>query len=170
MDWDTFWVPQLTQWIVGGAITAIVSATVGLIARYYLKRIFQQIAGEQIQTRHAAEAAATRAGEAVTESKNAARHADTAQDNSRQTAAAVEWLAGEYAKSNTRAEYLAKLTDDLVGLVARQKRRHPEDFPAEPEPFDPTTPPAGDTDYAITITGRHRLHTAMIATHEQDTV
>lgn len=103
--------------------------------------------------------AANRADEAVAESKNAARHADTAQDNSRQTAAAVEWLAGEYAKSNTRAEYLAEKTNTLFGVVARQRARHPEDFEDDQ-----------DADDAAYVTGRHRLHTAMIATHEQDTV
>lgn len=104
--------------------------------------------------------AANQADAAVTESKNAAKHADTAQDNSRQAARAVEWLAGEYAKSNTRAEYLAERTNTLLGVVARQRARHPEDFP------DDDT----NTDDAAYATGRHRLHTNMIHTHEQDTV
>jgi hypothetical protein len=78
-------------------------------------------------------------------------------------------LAEELAKANMKiaevediTEHLKERTDTLVGALLSEKARNA----ATPGRLPVDYGNVGDTD-AITITGRHRLHTSMIPTTNQ---
>lgn len=156
MSWESFWAPNLVQWIVGGSITAVVGAIVGFVVRRWLRQLLLPILGEQQQTKELARTAAVQSIESADAAKLAARHASTANDtattvvtNSEQLHDAVVFLAKQLGQENDRSEYLAEQTNRLLGALARERARNPIDE---------------DPEDVLTITGRHRLHTALIDT------
>lgn len=155
MSWEHFWAPNLVQWIVGGAITAVVGAIVGFIVRRWLRELILPIIGEQQQTKAFAKTAAVSSIESADAAKAAAKHAGdangkagTALTNSEKVNEALVFLAKQLGRENDRSEYLAEHNNRLMGALARERARNPVD----------------DVEDAITITGKHRLHTALIDT------
>lgn len=54
MTWADYWAPNLTSWLLGGAISAVASVIVGILVRRWLR----QILGQQLETgRHAEQGA-----------------------------------------------------------------------------------------------------------------
>lgn len=144
MAWETYWLPNLISWVVGGAI----SAAVGYIVLRALRtiRTIAQTAAASAGT------AADHAGHASVAAGEAKAQAAGAADNSRQANEAIAWLAAELGKANVRGDTLAANTDTLLSELLQQRVKHPEDFDDQP-----------DEDAALT-TGRHRFPTRTVPT------
>ena len=169
MPTSGFWVQFLITSIAGGALSAIV----GFIAVFLFRRAMKQMFGEQQRTTTAAEAAASRAGEAADASRQAAEHATsaneqarTAGDNSRQANESLVWLAEQLASRDAAVDDLKERIDRLLGTRARQLAAE------RVQPAGLLIPrAAGDDDDPATVTGKHRFHspeTARLRTIEGD--
>ncbi len=139
-------------------LLGFVLTVIGLVV--YFRKGLRRIAG---RAEHAVEEAAhatTQSTHAVNESVKAVDTSARAVDNTQQAAEAIEFLAGELARANRKSEYLAEEVSTLVGALARERARLPiEDTP-------PSGTDTGETE-ALTITGRHRLHTQHIQTIDE---
>lgn len=178
MQWTTFITTLLLNNVVGGAL----SAGVGLIVTFLLKRWFNQLKAEQERTTAAATAAASRAGVSADLSRVAVEHASSASENAK-TASVDAKAAAEHADAANRSageaketaleikesngrvvtviperddavEYLRETNSRLVAQLVIQASRHPEDFDSPTAPR--FGPPVVDTEAAY-ITGRHLL-------------
>lgn len=170
MSWETFWAPNLVQWVVGGGVTAIVAGIVGVLVRRWMTQWLQQIFGEQQRTTDAAETAASRAGEALDASQRAANlstttgdAARTAADNSRQANELLEWLVPQIAARDAVIEELKERVDRLLGTRARQLATSADEHPTGL--LIPIA--AADENDPATVTGKHRLHTQRIRTLDE---
>lgn len=171
MGWDTFWAPNILQATLFAAISGLVSAVVVFFTRRIVLRWLQEIFGEQQRTTNAAEAAASRASEALDASHQAVAtaastsdDAKTAADNSRQANDAVLWLAEQLAVRDAANTDLKERVDRLLGTRARKlaTERDDEHPPGLLVPYA-----AGEAGDATTVTGRHRLHTQYIPTTDE---
>jgi hypothetical protein len=132
---------------------------IGLVV--YFRKGLRRIAG---RAEHAVEEAAhatTQSTHAVNESVKAVDTSIRAVDSSHQAVEAIEFLAGELAKANTKSEYLADEVSTLLGALARERARQFSTDSALPDGLD-----TGEIE-AQTITGRHRLHTQHIQTIDE---
>jgi hypothetical protein len=148
--------------------TAVVTFAITVIR---VRRWMAELFGEQQRTAVAAEAAASRSGEAldashraVESAKDSSTEAKTAADNSRQANDAIEWLAGQLADRDATNNELRERVDRLLGTRARQLA----DEQGDGRPKGLLIPAsAADDDDPATATGRHRLHTRTITTPDE---
>lgn len=163
MGWETFWVPNLIQW--GG------SAFVGGVISFLLRRGFRQVQNAQQETQQSAENAAQSAETAGLHAKNASDGVGAVETSSREMGEVLVLLAGELGDVKHQLvealdvkEHLKERNDNLFGALAlAEARRNAESSERLPEQ-DPAAPDTDET----TITGRHRLHTSMIKTQQDD--
>lgn len=156
MDWPTFWAPNLVQWIVGGSITALVSAIVGLTARYLLKRWWSQWGQPWVEQKLGEQIAA--ANEAAKESREAKRTVLKLVDAGGTVVTALP-------ERDEAVDYLMDTNSRLVAQLVIQAAKHPEDFdsPTAPRPELPPgllVPAHVGGEDPTTVSGRHRLHRA----------
>lgn len=185
MSWETFWAPHLLQATLFAGLAAIVSGiigtTAGLIARWWWKKhgipwvrtwAGNLISEKLLSTTNAALAAADHAAEAVVASTTSGEVAQTAADNSRQANEAIVWLAEQVAHRDAVNEDLRERIDRLLGTRARllAAGQVPDTIPVDDAAPSGLLIPAaaGDADEPMTITGRHRLHTQVVATVDED--
>lgn len=162
MSWEGFWLPNIIQ----ATVFSILAAVVGFLARRWIRQAFdwlgpaiEQIFGEQQRTKHAAESAATRAGEAAKSAGSASESASSANDNSRQANDALEWFMGEIARRDAAEREMKERIDRLLGTRARSlATERVDDIPTGL--IIPIS--AAEDDDPATVTGRHRLHTQHI--------
>lgn len=162
MTWAAFWAPNLIQWIVGAAISAVVAAVVGFLVRRWLRGAADAIFGEQQRTTAAARAAADDSRLAAEHAAAAGADAKTAGLNSEAANEAIVWLAGELAKSDAVTGQLRERIDRLLGTRARQLAAEHPHPPGLLIPVD-----AGTDDDPTTVTGKHRLHTQRLPTIDE---
>ena len=158
LAWDTFWLPNIIQ----ATLFAALAAAVGIIARKYFAAAFQQIFGEQVQTRHAAEAAATRAQAAQTSSASANKNSADANE-------AIAFMADRLGQVLVEKDYMARRNDRMLAVNLEYRNLLTQNNVEIPARLDPTGTDTSETE-AQTITGKHRLRTSMIPTASQETV
>lgn len=174
MSWTEFWAPNLVQWVVGAAITAIVSAAVGLTARYFLRRWFdrwfrpwlEQQLGEQIRiSRRGADASELASQHALTASADAR----ATGDNVRQANATLEFVGETLGDNVGETRRMAKRLDDFLTANLQLRTLLTQHGIPIPDTARVNGVVTGEVE-AQTITGRHRLRTQMVTIpDERDT-
>ena len=128
MSWETFWAPNLVQWIVGGALTA----AAGLVARFLLKRWFESSLRPWIEEWLKSVVGAS--NEAAKESREAKKTVLGLISTDGQVTAIPD--------QDSALEYLKETNSRLVAQLVIQASKHPEDFdsPTAPRPAEQEQP------------------------------
>ena len=135
MTWAGYWLPNLVQWVVGGAIGALASVVVGFLVRRWFRQLFGVAQDASNHARDASEQAAQAAksaGASHTTSQQAAKHslvaaveAAASKKQSEEANEAILWLANQlgeqYAARNREADQHDRVWAAYLDLLRRHE-------------------------------------------------